>query len=437
MKTVFALIDCNNFFVSCERVFRPDLEGKPVVVLSSGDGCVVARSNEVKALGVSMAGPAFKYRELFKKHMVTQFSGNFELYGDISRRITAYLTTVTPRIEIYSVDEAFLELSNLPIKNYEEWGRAVAESIRRFIGVPVSIGIAPSKTLAKLAADAAKQHERRLAGEWRWGKHGVVSFVGMDPAEQSALLAAMPIGEVWGVGWRLNPKLRAEGITSALAMANTRPQHARQLMGIAGRRMVAELSGTACYPLELEGKVAQSIERGRTFGEDTNQLHVLEAAVANMAARAAFSLRRDGLLARKIGFFANTNRHKPGYRQWGRTIKLDQPSNDTGQIISLLNQELAKVFSASQMYHRLGVYLSDFVSEDALQTDLLGNVSPAEHDRAGARMQAIDAINHKFGRHKMYYASQDLSRSWEPKYNIRSPRYVSDWSELPKARIAQ
>lgn len=437
MKTVFALIDCNNFFVSCERIFRPDLERKPVVVLSSGDGCIVARSNEAKALGVQMAGPAFKYRDLFKKHNVTQFSGNFEIYGDISKRITSYLTTVTPRIEIYSVDESFLDLSNLPITNYEEWGRRIVESIRRYIGVPVSIGIAHSKTLAKLAADAAKQHERRLAGEWRWGKHGVVSFVGMDPAERDDLLDAIPVNEVWGVGWRLNPKLRAEGISTALAMAKTRAQHAQQLMGIAGRKMVAELNGTACYPLGLEGRLAQSIERGRTFGEDTNKIHVLESAIASMTARGAFALRREGLLARKIGFFTATNRHKPGHRNWWRQIKLDQPTNDTGLITSLLIKELEKIFIGSQMYHRLGVYLSDFVPESALQTDLLGHVSPEAHDRASARMQALDAINGKFGRHKIRYAAENLSRSWEPKNNIRSPRYLSNWDELPQASIIE
>lgn len=427
MKTVFALIDCNNFFVSCERLFRPDLEGKPVVVLSSNDGCVVARSNEVKKLGITMAAPAFKFRQIFKDHNVQQFSANFEIYGDVSKRITSYLMTVTPRIEIYSVDESFLDLSNLHITDYAAWGRAVCESIRRYIGVPVSIGIAPSKTLAKLAAEIAKQNPQY---------QGAVDMVNIAPAKREALLATQPIQNVWGVGWRTNPKLRAEGISSALAMANMRPQHAQQIMGVQGRKMVAELNGTACYQLELEGKVSQSIERGRTFGEDTNQAHVLESAIANMVARGAFALRREGLLAKKIGFYTNTNRHKPGYRQWTRTIKLDQPTNDTGLIISLLAQELAKIFSGNQMYHRLGIYLSDFVPETALQVDLLGHVDPNQHDRAAARMQAVDTINAKFGRHKMYYAAQDLSRTWEPKYQIRSPLYVSSWDELPQARIA-
>lgn len=427
MKTVFALIDCNNFFVSCERLFRPDLEGKPVVVLSSNDGCVVARSNEVKKLDIPMAAPAFKYRQVFKDNNVQQFSANFEIYGDISKRITSYLMTVTPRIEIYSVDESFLDLSNLHIDDYAAWGRAVCESIRRYIGVPVSIGIAPSKTLAKLAAEIAKKNPEH---------QGSVDLVNISAEKKEALLAAQPIQSVWGVGWRTNPKLRAEGISTALALAKTRPQHAQQLMGIQGRKMVAELNGIACYQLELEGKISQSIERGRTFGEDTNKMHVLESAIANMVARGAFALRREGLLARRIGFYTNTNRHKPGYRQWARILKLDQPTNDTGLIISLLTKELDSIFSGSQMYHRLGIYLSGFVPETALQVDLLGHVNPKEHDRAAARMQALDHINAKFGRHKMYYAAQDLNRTWEPKYHIRSPRYVSNWDELPQARIA-
>jgi len=399
-----------------------------VVVLSSNDGCIVARSNEVKKLAIPMGAPAFKYRQAFKQNKVVEFSANFEIYGDISKRITAYLMTVTPRIEVYSVDESFLDLSSLPIDDYAAWGRAVVASIRRYIGVPVSIGIAPSKTLAKLAAEMAKQNPDH---------QGAVDLINIPAERREALLGQMPIHNVWGVGWRTNPKLRAEGISTALAMAKTRPQHAQQLMGIAGRKMVAELNGTACYPLELEGKVAQSIERGRTFGEDTNQMHVLESAIANMTARAAFALRREKLLAKRIGFFTNTNHHKPGYRQWWRVLKLDQPTNDTGLIISMLTKELDNIFSSSQMYHRLGIYLSDFVPETALQTDLLGHVDPSTHDRASARMRALDEINHKFGRHKMYYAAQDLQRSWEPKYKIRSPRYLSEWNELPVARVVQ
>jgi DNA polymerase V len=427
MKTVFALIDCNNFFVSCERLFRPDLEGKPMVVLSSGDGCVVARSNEVKALGIPMAAPAFKYKYLFNQHKVQTFSANFEIYGDISRRITALLTTITPRIEIYSVDESFLDLSELPIKNYAEWGRAVRASILKNIGVPVSIGIAPTKTLAKLCSEVAKTNP---------AEQGAVDFIQMTNERRQETLNGVATRDVWGVGWRLAPKLRADGVSTALHLANLRPQRAQQLMGVQGRRMVMELNGTPCLPLEREHKLAKSIMRGRTFGEDTNRAHVLESAVASMAARAAFALRREGLLARRIGFFTETNRHKPGYRRWSPEIKLDQPTNDTGFIISLLAGKLQKIFSSSQMYHRLCVYMHDFVPETSLQTDILGNVDPKEHDKRAARMLAVDSINSRHGRGKIYYAAEDLSKSWEPKYQIRSPRYVSAWDELPKAQIA-
>lgn len=428
MKTVFALIDCNNFFVSCERLFRPDLEGKPVVVLSSNDGCAVARSNEAKALGIPMGAPAFKYRQLFKDHGVVAFSANFEIYGDISKRITALLTTVTPRIEIYSVDESFLDLSSLPIQDYEAWGRAVRESIWRNIGVPVSIGIAPSKTLAKLAAETAKQHDKY---------QGVMNFTDMPDEKREAILAAMPIKDVWGVGWSLAPKLRAEGVGTALALARLRPQHAQQLMGIHGRKLVAELNGTSCNKLELEGKLAKSIMRGRTFGEDTSEAHVLEAAIATLGAQAAYALRREGLLARRIGLYINTNRHKPGYRSWTPELKLATPTNDSGRIISLLVEKLQTIFSPRQQYHRLGVFMHDFVPDDALQTDLLGEVDVTEFEKGAARMQAVDRINAKWGRGKMYYAAQDLADSWQPKHQIRSPRYVSSWHELPEARIAR
>jgi DNA polymerase V len=426
MDKVFALIDCNNFFVSCQRLFQPQLEGKPVIVLSSGDGCVVARSNEAKKLGVPMGAPVFKHRDLIERHNIIKFSANFELYGDISKRITALLTTITPRIEIYSVDESFLDLSELPIANYAAWGREVRAAIMQHIGIPVSIGIAPSKTLAKLAAEIAKQHA---------GYQGAFSFVGLEAGRKQAALEAMPVEEVWGVGRKLAPKLRAEGAATAWSLANMRPRRAKQVMGIHGRQMVAELNGTSCLGLTPEHEPAQSIMRSRTFGEDTNQQHVLEAAIATLGARAAFALRRDKLLARRIGLFTNTNRNKPGYRRWVHECRLGTPTNDSGRIISLLVNELDNFFSNKQQYHQLGVFLYDLLPENALQTDLLGHVDTPGHERAQARMQALDQINTKWGRGKLYYAAEDLSKSWQPKHPLRSPSYVGNWDELPEARI--
>lgn len=425
-QKIFALIDCNNFFVSCERIFRPNLEGKPVVVLSSNDGCVVARSNESKQLGIPMGAPAFKFREEFERQGIVQFSGNFELYGNISRRITDVLRRVTPRIEVYSVDESFLDLSELRIANYEAWAKAVRQAVLREVGVPVSIGIANCKTLAKLGADLAKKHDE-------YG--GVLSFIGRSAAEQDELLNAVPLKDVWGVGWRLTPKLCAEGVGNALHLRRLRPQRAQQLMGIRGRQLVAELNGMSCFALERERAVRHSLARTRQFGEDTSDFHVLEAAIASLTAQAAGRLRDENLLARRAAFFLATNRHKPGYRRWTNEIVFNTPTNDTGLLITKLLELVQTDYSLNQSYHRAGVLLYDFVPVDHFQTDLLGYVEPAAHTRSLKRMQAIDAINKRYGKNRVHYAAEDLSKSWEPKRRLRSPRYVSRWDELPEAHI--
>jgi DNA polymerase V len=328
---VFALIDCNNFFVSCERIFRPELEGRPVVVLSSNDGCIVSRSNEAKALGIPMGAPAFQCRQVFKDKGVVQFSANFELYGDISRRITSILTEVTPRTEIYSIDESFLDLGELAITDYEKWGRELRKGILRSIGVPVSIGIAPTKTLAKLGADYAKT-ESSLGG--------ALSLARLSLAERQACLANFPLEDVWGVGCRLLPRLRAEGIRNALDLSRMRFKHARQLMGLSGAQMVSELGGTSCHSIGSLHTIPKSVMRSRTFGEDTHELHVLEAAVANLTGRAAFQARNERQLARRAVLALNTNRHKPGFRAWHEEVKFVTPTNDTGLITSTLSQRL-------------------------------------------------------------------------------------------------
>lgn len=423
---VFALIDCNNFFVSCERVFRPDLEGKPVVVLSSNDGCAVARSNEAKALGIPMSAPAFKYRELFERHKVTRFSANFELYGDISRRIISILTTVTPRIEVYSVDESFLEIGNLPIDDYTAWGKVVREKIFQWVGVPVSIGIAPTKTLAKLASDRAKKQPEL---------GGVLDLATISPAERMAHLAAFPIEDIWGVGWRLSPKLRAEGVATAAQLATVQPRHAQQLMGIHGRQMVAELNGISCYALEREGKPCKSISASRTFGEDTSSLHVVEAALASFTASATFKLRRSRQVTRRAGLFVTTNKHKPGYRRWTHEVIFSTPTADTAVVLTELLTAMRTLHNPQVQYHRAGILLYDFVPARELQMDLLGEVSPQQYERSKRRMQAMDAINNRFGKRHIRFATEDLASTWQPKHQLRSPRYVSNWDELPTCTI--
>jgi len=426
MNKIFALIDCNNFFVSCERLFRPDLEGKPVVVLSSNDGCAVARSNEAKALGIPMGAPAFKYRPMFKAHGVTQFSGNFELYGDISHRLTRLLATMTPKIELYSVDESFVELSSLNITDYLAWGREVRDTIKRCIGVPVSVGIAPTKTLAKLAAERAKKDAHL---------EGVLSLIGLQNWLVDSQLDAVPIGNVWGVGWRLSPKLRAEGIHTALQLKQLSSKRAGQLMGVHGRQMVNELNGISCYPLEPQRRIRQSIMHGRMFGEDTNDLAIVESAVASLTARAAAGLRRDGLLAQTAILSLSTNRHKPGYRRTNLAWNFTTPTADTGTITAKLVALLGEAFNRSMQCHRANVLLCNLVPESAIQTDLFGVVNIAQHHRSQARLAAVDAISSRYGKGHIGYAAEKLSQAWEPKHRLRSPRYTSNWQELPVAQI--
>lgn len=426
-QPVFALIDCNNFFVSCLRLFQPDLEDKPVVALSSNDGCVVARSNEAKALGVPMGAPAFKWRSFFEQNQVIQMSGNFELYGDISKRITSLLTSITPHIEIYSVDESFLDLSELKITNYTEWAREVRRLIKQLTGIPVSIGIAPSKTLAKLASERAKKTPKL---------NNVLDLLSLSAEGQALYLQQTPVQDVWGVGWRLAPRLMAEGVATAYDLAKMRPQYAQKLMGINGRQLVTELGGTSCYPLQKVYKLPKSIAVTRTFGEDTNQFYVIESALTSFATKAAFRLRASSQLTRRLGFFMTTSRHKPGYVSSSAEFIFQTPTNDSAQIIKAALKIANDNFRSGREYHRAGVWLYDLVPEDSLQIDLLNKDMPKTHNQELSRMQALDSINKRYGRHTAYYASEDLGNAWQPRHQIKTPRYTTRWDELPKIKIS-
>jgi DNA polymerase V len=438
MNTAYALIDCNNFFVSCERLFRPELEGVPTVVLSSNDGCAVSRSAEAKALGIPMGVPLFKLRDQFDviegssnlrparggRERVVAFSANFELYGDVSERIVNLLTSITPRIEVYSVDESFLDLSELDIASYTEWGRVVRASILRNVGIPVSIGISPSKTLSKAA-----NHRAKKAAELG----GVLELMEQGP-DTDAQLAQLPIDEIWGVGRRLAPKLRAEGVHTALDLRRLRAQRAQQLMGIHGRHMVYELNGTSCLPIMRTGKPAQMVMRGRQFGEDTRELHIIESAVASLGARAANALRRDHQLARRAVVILQTNRLKPGYQRISEQIIFYTPTADTGLITRQLIGMLGQRFTGGLLYHKADVLLYDLVNEDSLQTDIFGTVSIAQHQSSRARMQALDNLNLRYGHGTVKFAAETLSQAWRPRKRLSSPRLTSVWNELPEVR---
>ena len=445
---MYALIDCNNFFVSCERLFRPELSGRPVVVLSSNDGCAVSRSQEAKDLGVPMGAPHFQWREFFKQHGVSVFSANFELYGDISERITNLLASVTPHIEVYSVDESFLDLHELTIPEYTLWGREVRASILQHTGIPVSIGIAPTKTLAKLATGVAKKwnEERRtknVEGSTSFAVHrssfgtpGVLSLAEQPQESVTRILHTTPVQDVWGVGWRLAPKLRAAGVHTALDLQALDPRYARQLMGLHGRQMVAELNGTPCLPFAPHSKPQQMVLRGRQFGEDTSEPYVIEAAIASLGTRAAAALRRERQLARRAVVTLQTNRHKPGYQRIGRQVRFYTPTADTGVIISQLTRLLQAELPPLQ-YHKAEVLLYDLVARNSLQTDVFGMVDLDLDTRSQRKMQAVDALNLAYGKGTIHMAAEALSRAWEPRKNLSSPRYTSDWADVPEVKLVQ
>lgn len=374
-----------------------------------------------------MGAPLFKYKQIFEDNAITQFSANFELYGNISRRITDILTSVTPHIEIYSIDESFLEISSLHIENYRKWGKEVKERILREVGIPVSVGVAPTKTLAKLASEIAKQEPFH---------DGVFSFLDISEASLQQTLAHIPIKSIWGIGRRLAPRLKACGVHTALQLATLRPQRAQQLLSIRGRQTVAELNGITCFPLERIGKKQQSIMRGRTFGEDTSQQHVIESAIATMTARAAYTLREENQATMCAYLLVETNRHKPGYSYWRPEVRFRTPTTDTGHISSALIQQFAEIYSPSYRYHRINVYLAAIVPDTYFQIDAL-HQEVASVDISMSRMKALDTVNARYGRDHLRYASEKLSTSWQPRRNLASPRYVSNWSELPAARIVQ
>lgn len=455
---MYALIDCNNFFVSCERLFRPDVQNMPAVVLSSNDGCAVSRSNEAKALGVQMGEPLFALKQRFNvltgpetkpttmhsaykqwqayqsvqslssvRPPLVVYSANFELYGDISERLVTLLTSITPEIEIYSVDESFLELSNLDIADYEIWGKKVRDNILQFIGIPVSIGIAPTKTLAKLANHYAKKHSQETGAYYLPIENGA--------GNEKDIRSAVEVEDVWGVGRKLGPKLRVDGIATALDLANMRPQYAQQLMGIVGRRMVTELRGTPCLPLHGFTKPQHAIHRGRQFGKDTNDLTVIEAAVASMGDKAASMLRRQHQRAYSAGVWLGTNPRKPGYESLTCYVQFRAPTNDAGEICSQLALELARRLNPRAQYHKAEVFLYDLVDENDIQTDLFGEVNATNIQKSAQRMQALDTIRNTHGHHTIQYASQKLSNAWVPRRALASGRYTSQWSELPEATL--
>lgn len=416
---MYAHIDCNNFFASCERLFRPELEKMPVAVLSNNDGCIIARSAEVKAIGIPMGIPLFQVKGQLREHGVTLFSANFELYGDISERIVSLLQRVTPLIEVYSIDESFLDLSELDIADLSIWAKNVQKQIRKEVGLPVSVGIGPTKTLAKVATSYAKKHDG-------------IAVIYSDQVRQK-VLKGLPVEDVWGIGWRTAPKLRERGVTTAWQLVSASDGWLKQQFNIAGMRMISELRGVSCLAFGDKHEKRQSIMVSRAFGHKVRQYHQLESAAASFATRAAAKLRSQGSVCSKVVVYLTTSKHDERVRSVSKSVRLPEATADTGRIISVALEVLHELYDPEFSYQKVMILLLDIVDREAWQLSL---TDPAlERDARERLMSSVDTLNTRYGLGTVWHAAEDKSHAnWQSKHALRSLRYTTNWAELPTVK---
>ena len=414
---MIALVDCNSFYCSCERVFDAALVDMPVVVLSNNDGCVIARTNEAKALGISMGTPAFQIRDLIKQHGVVVRSSNYELYGDMSARVMDTLSDFTDEMETYSIDEAFLRLDVGAKGSFTDLGREIRSRVLKHTGIPVSVGVAETKTLAKAANYHAKRSEKAA---------GVLSLV-RSPYTDLAL-SRLPVDEVWGVGPRYTEMLRRNGIETALDLRDAPDDWARERMTVVGLRTVTELRGTPCIPLEITPPNKKLITVSRSFGSATPSLDELRAAVAFYTARAAEKLRRQRLAAGTITVFIETDRFRP-ITQYGPSVTLNvaPKSDNTWELRELAFNGLARIYRPGYDYRRAGVTLgalelADLVAKRLWEDDW--------YERQRRLMTAIDQVNAKYGRDTVRCGIFPTAGAWRTHFAKRSPRYTTRWAEI-------
>lgn len=422
---LIALVDCNNFYVSCERVFRPDLIGKPVAVLSNNDGCVVARSAEIKALGIQMGVPLFQIQHLVRQHNIQLFSSNYALYVDMSARVMSVLEAFAPTLEIYSIDEGFLDLTGICTQDPIAYGQTIRKRVLRATGIPVCVGMGPTKTLAKLANFAAK----------KWQKtEGVLDL--SDPIRRNKLMRIVPVKAVWGIGSKTAAKLNQLGIHAAWDLAAYPYERLQAQLNITVARTAMELGGIACTALETTTPDKQQIVCSRSFGQKLTTYPELVAALSEFSSRAAEKLRRQHAVTACITIFIRTNPFSPQEPQYQRSasIRLHQATQDTRVIIASANRLLKGLFRPGYHYQKCGVQLSDIQpAAKPIQIELFGfapNHLPPENRPL---MQAMDEINRRFPK-AISIAATGFDKSWQSKAARFSPRYTTRWDELAKVK---
>lgn len=415
MSGPVALVDCNNFYASCERVFDPKLRGQPIVVLSNNDGCVIARSNEAKGLGIAMGEPWHLCKERVKSQGVIVRSSNYTLYGDMSARVMEVVSHFTPLLEVYSIDEAFLDFAGFE-NRLESHAVALRSKVYQWTGIPVSVGIGPTKTLAKVANRTAKKMG-----------HGVCML--MDEDAQTKALAAMDLEDIWGIARRTADKLKAVGICDPLQLRGSVPNAIRRRFGVVIERLVLELGGVACHMLESVPAPKQSICVARSFGRPVTSLHELSEALGAYIERAGEKLRRSGLAAGYVSVFVQTNRFRPDEPQYNPSAGAALPvaTADTAALLRSGSQILRAVYKPGFGYKKAGVILQDLVPIGAVQGALWGSPDTSERQRL---LSAIDTINRRHGRGTVQFAVSGLQKGWQMRSHQKSPNYTTAWSDL-------
>lgn len=418
---MFALVDCNNFYASCERVFRPDLNGKPVVILSNNDGCVIARSNEAKALDIPMGAPAFKFAEVFKQNSVNVFSSNFALYGDMSARIMNILSEIAPEIEIYSIDEAFLKFTGFQNYDLNNYGLMILKKILKYTGIPVSVGFAPTKALSKVAVHVAKKFPERTKG---------VYVIDNDKKRIKAL-NWLQIDDVWGIGRKHAERLKNVGVFSALRFTETSDSWIKKHMSVIGLRLKNELLGKSTLDLDkVENK--KSIATTRTFEKNYTDFELIKERVVTFAVTCSEKLRKQKSNCNSIMIFLHTNWYRKDLPQISPNIviQLPYPTNSAIEIAKFAVKGLNQIFKEGYLYKKAGVVVMNFTPENPQQLSIFENSNP-KHKKL---MKTIDYINNNIGAKKLKLAAQDLDRTWKMNQEKLSPRYTTKIDEILKIK---
>ncbi|EBE8761825.1 Y-family DNA polymerase [Salmonella enterica] len=423
---MYALADVNSFYASCEKVFRPDLRNKPVVVLSNNDGCVIARSPEAKRLGIKMGVPWFQLKMTQFPEPVITFSSNYELYASMSNRVMSHLEELAPRVEQYSIDEMFLDVSGIDsCVDFEDFGRQLREHVRNGTGLTIGVGMGPTKTLAKSAQWASK--------EWpQFG--GVLALTTGNPRRTEKLLSLQPVEEIWGVGRRISRKLSTMGITTALQLARANPAFIRKNFNVVLERTVRELNGVSCISLEEAPSPKQQIICSRSFGERVTTYEALRQAICQHAERAAEKLRGERQFCRHIAVFVKTSPFAVNEAYYGNVAseKLLLPTRDTRDIISAAVKALDSIWLDGHRYAKAGVMLNDFTPSGVSQLNLFDEEQPrAQSDEL---MKVLDRINHS-GKGKIWLAGRGIAPEWQMKRDMLSPAYTTRWSDIPVALL--